>query len=123
MEPPFGPAATALLSRWSLLQGSAGRAATTVLAAATGAPTLAQVTTGPVAHDFTLTASAFDWSLMDDVAVRVWGYNGQVPEPELRVREGDTARATLPNDLPVPTTIHSHGINVRPEMDGVAGLN
>ena len=45
------------------------------------------------------------------------------PGPELRVREGDTVRITLKNELPVPTTIHWHGINVPNAMDGVAGLN
>ena len=60
---------------------------------------------------------------MADVPVRVWGYNGQMPGPELRVREGDTVRVTLRNQLPVPTTIHWHGVNVPNAMDGVAGLN
>jgi FtsP/CotA-like multicopper oxidase with cupredoxin domain len=77
----------------------------------------------PTQRNFTLTASEFDWALMDDVGVRVWGYNGQMPGPELRVREGDIVRVTLNNKLPVPTTIHWHGVNVGPAMDGVAGLS
>jgi FtsP/CotA-like multicopper oxidase with cupredoxin domain len=77
----------------------------------------------PRLHEFTLTASEFDWQLMDDTVVRAWGYNGQMPGPELRVREGDRVRVTLTNELPVPTTIHWHGINVPNAMDGVAGLN
>jgi FtsP/CotA-like multicopper oxidase with cupredoxin domain/plastocyanin len=48
-----------------------------------------------------------------------WGYNGQVPGPELRVREGDTVRVRLHNRLPVPTTIHWHGIDVPLAQDGV----
>jgi len=55
--------------------------------------------------------------------VRAWGYNGQVPGPEVRVREGDRVRVTLRNRLPVPTTIHWHGVNLPPAMDGPAGLN
>jgi FtsP/CotA-like multicopper oxidase with cupredoxin domain/plastocyanin len=74
-------------------------------------------------HEFTLTASEFDWPLMEDTVVRAWGYNGQVPGPEIRVREGDRVRITLVNELPVPTTIHWHGVNVPNGMDGVAGLN
>ena len=35
-----------------------------------------------------------------------------MPGPELRVTEGDTVQVTLDNQLPVPTTIHWHGINV-----------
>lgn len=111
------------LSRRSLLQGGAGSAATAALATVVGETTRAEATREPALHEFTLTASEFDWSLMDDVGVRVWGYNGQMPGPELRVREDDTVRVTLQNDLPVPTTIHWHGVRVRPAMDGVAGLN
>ena len=77
----------------------------------------------PQLREFTLTASAFDWDLMADATVRVWGYNGQMPGPEIRVREGDQVRVTLRNDLPVPTTIHWHGVNVPPAMDGPPGLN
>lgn len=57
------------------------------------------------------------------MTTRAWGYNGQTPGPELRVREGDLVRVVLRNTLPVPTTIHWHGVHVSPEMDGPAGLN
>lgn len=77
----------------------------------------------PQTHDFVLTAEEFDWELMPGVPVRAWGYNGQVPGPELRAREGDLIRVTLRNKLSVPTTIHWHGVHLRPEMDGPAGLN
>ncbi len=77
----------------------------------------------PQLRTFDLVASEFDWSLMADTTVRAWGYNGQVPGPELRVREGDQVRVTLRNQLPVPTTIHWHGVNLPPAMDGPAGLN
>jgi FtsP/CotA-like multicopper oxidase with cupredoxin domain len=103
--------------------------ATSALVAASGviddgtAIAFAQATPEPQTHEFTLTASEFDWELMADVPVRVWGYSGQMPGPEMRVREGDTVRVTLKNELPVPTTIHWHGINVPNAMDGVAGLN
>ncbi|MDQ3514994.1 MAG: multicopper oxidase domain-containing protein [Chloroflexota bacterium] len=60
---------------------------------------------------------------MPGSTVRAWGYNGQIPGPELRVREGDLVRITLRNDLPVPTTIHWHGVHLPPAMDGPAGLN
>jgi plastocyanin len=117
------------VSRRRLIQGSAGGVATSALVAASGvldegnAIALAQATPEPQTHELTLTASEFDWDLMADVRVRVWGYNGQMPGPELRVTEGDTVRVTLKNELPVPTTIHWHGINVPNAMDGVAGLN
>ena len=74
-------------------------------------------------RDFTLTAEAIDWERMPGMTTRAWGYNGQTPGPELRVREGDLVRVVLRNNLPVPTTIHWHGVHLAPEMDGPAGLN
>jgi plastocyanin len=114
------------VSRRGLIQGSASGIATTALATAGGVfddIELAQATAEPQLREFTLTASEFDWELTTDVTVRVWGHNGQMPGPELRVSEGDTVRVTLRNELSVPTTIHWHGINVPNAMDGVAGLN
>ena len=51
-----------------------------------------------------------------------WAYNGTVPGPELRVRQGDRVKVILINHLPAATSIHWHGINVPNEMDGVAGI-
>ncbi|WP_233256289.1 multicopper oxidase family protein [Falsiroseomonas bella] len=52
----------------------------------------------------------------------VWGFDGQVPGPELRVRQGDMLRVELRNGLPEPTTIHWHGLRVPHAMDGVPHL-
>ncbi len=52
----------------------------------------------------------------------IWGYDGQVPGPEIRVKQGDEVRATLDNGLKQPTTIHWHGIRIENAMDGVAAL-
>ncbi|HKG25279.1 MAG TPA: multicopper oxidase domain-containing protein [Thermomicrobiales bacterium] len=60
----------------------------------------------PQTRAFTLTAEEFDWDLQPGTTVRAWGYNHQVPGPEIRVREGDRVRITLVNELPVATTIH-----------------
>ncbi|UCF91128.1 MAG: multicopper oxidase family protein [Desulfobacterales bacterium] len=51
-----------------------------------------------------------------------WTYNGQVPGPEIRVREGETIRVILKNYLPEATTIHWHGVPVPNAMDGVPGV-
>lgn len=48
-----------------------------------------------------------------------WTYNGQVPGPEIRVREGEIIRVVLKNFLPEGTTIHWHGVPVPNAMDGV----
>ena len=82
------------VSRRRLIQGSAGGVATSALVAASGviddgsAMAFAPATPEPQTHEFTLTACEFDWELMADVPVRVWGYNGQMPGPELRVTRG-----------------------------------
>ncbi len=52
----------------------------------------------------------------------IWGFNGALPGPELRVRQGDMLRIELRNDLPQPTTIHWHGLRVPHAMDGVPHL-
>ena len=52
----------------------------------------------------------------------IWGYNGVVPGPMLRVRQGKELTAELVNKLPQPTTVHWHGIRIINSMDGVAGL-
>jgi len=51
-----------------------------------------------------------------------WTYNGQVPGPEIRVREGEVVRVELKNYLPEGTTIHWHGIPLQNAMDGVPGV-
>jgi FtsP/CotA-like multicopper oxidase with cupredoxin domain len=77
----------------------------------------------PQTREFTLTAEEIDWEIQPGTTVRAWAYNGQVPGPEIRVREGDLVRIKLINHLRVPTTIHWLGLDVTPAMDGVAGLN
>ncbi len=77
----------------------------------------------PTLREFTLTAEEIDWEIMPGTTVRAWAYNGQMPGAEIRVREGDRVRITLRNELPVGTTIHWHGVNLPPEMDGPVGLN
>lgn len=67
------------------------------------------------------------YTLTSDIVTRAglpdqWGFNGSVPGPELRVRQGDHVRVTLVNHLSVATSIHWHGINVPNAADGVAGV-
>lgn len=49
--------------------------------------------------------------------------NGQIPAPLLRWREGDAVTLRVTNRLPVPTSIHWHGVLVPSDMDGVPGLS
>jgi FtsP/CotA-like multicopper oxidase with cupredoxin domain len=52
----------------------------------------------------------------------VWAFNGRVPGPEIRVRQGGRARIRVENRLPEETTVHWHGIRVPNTMDGVPHL-
>lgn len=51
--------------------------------------------------------------------VPAWGYNGSVPGPILRARQGETLRVVVENDLQQPTTVHWHGLRLPNAMDGV----
>lgn len=66
-----------------------------------------------------LTASVIDWETEPGKVVEAFAYNGMVPGPQLRAEVGDKIRIILHNELPEPTTIHSHGLFVPPGMDGV----
>ena len=66
-----------------------------------------------------LTASVIQWATEPGTVVEAYAYNGMVPGPQLRAEVGDRIRIILHNELPEPTTIHSHGLLVPPEMDGV----
>ncbi|MGX4694242.1 multicopper oxidase family protein [Streptomyces sp. JNUCC 63] len=55
-------------------------------------------------------------------SVRTWTYNRAVPGEAVRVTTGDVLDLTLANHLPVATTLHSHGVRLRCDMDGVPGL-
>ena len=52
----------------------------------------------------------------------VWSYNGTVPGPEIRVRQGERLRITVENQLAEETTVHWHGLRVPNAMDGVPHL-
>ena len=51
-----------------------------------------------------------------------WSYNGAVPGPELRFRQGDRLRIEVENALDADTTVHWHGLRVPNAMDGVPHL-
>ncbi len=55
-------------------------------------------------------------------ATAVWAYDGRVPGPVLRVRQGTPVRIAVENRLDQDTTVHWHGIRLPFAMDGVPGL-
>jgi len=70
-------------------------------------------------REFRLSASPAKVNLGLGSDFTAWTYNGRVPGPEIRVREGETIRVVLKNFLPEATTIHWHGVPVPNLMDGV----
>jgi FtsP/CotA-like multicopper oxidase with cupredoxin domain len=55
------------------------------------------------------------------VRYAAWTYNGRVPGPTLRAREGERLRVHFTNGSSHPHTMHFHGIH-RDVMDGVPGI-
>jgi FtsP/CotA-like multicopper oxidase with cupredoxin domain len=68
---------------------------------------------------FDLTCRTVQWEVEPGRRVEAWTYNGQLPGPEIRVREGDRLRINVRNDLPESTAVHFHGLIVPNDMDGV----
>ncbi len=60
---------------------------------------------------------------VDGVATRAVGINGSAPAPLIRLREGQTARIRVVNDLDVDTSLHWHGLLVPFQYDGVPGVS
>jgi FtsP/CotA-like multicopper oxidase with cupredoxin domain len=91
------------------------------LAALNGHDASASVDPAP-ARTIHLEAREIDWELAPGKTVKAMAYNGQVPGPTIRTREGERLRIVLENGLSEPTTIHWHGLDVPNAMDGVPGL-
>jgi FtsP/CotA-like multicopper oxidase with cupredoxin domain len=73
-------------------------------------------------NQFTLVAKEASLSITDKFKVTAWTFNGSVPGAEIRVKQSTPVKITLKNELPEPTSIHFHGINVPNAMDGIPGV-
>jgi CopA family copper-resistance protein len=60
---------------------------------------------------------------IDGKVSRAIGINGTVPAPLVRLKEGQTARLTVINDLDEDSSIHWHGLILPFHMDGVPGVS
>lgn len=108
--------------------GSSARTMTgamgTVRAGASGPEALAQpgrpLTLGDGART-TLRAQLARWKI-DGVALPAYAYNGQIPGPQLRVRQGSTVEVAFENAIDMDTTIHWHGLRHANGSDGVPGV-
>ena len=67
---------------------------------------------------FELRPSVVRWQILPDVTVDAYAYNGQIPGPRIRIRQGDRVRINVTNALPEETTVHWHGLILPNQMDG-----
>lgn len=71
---------------------------------------------------FRLRAAPLSWEVSPGNVRQAFAYNGIVPGPVIRINEGDQVRFILQNDLPEPTALHWHGMDLPNDQDGVPGL-
>jgi len=83
--------------------------------------TTRRTASGRVIREWTLVAQDKEITVAPGISFAAWTYNGRIPGPTLRAREGERLRITFVNASEHPHTIHFHGIHPA-EMDGVPGL-
>jgi len=71
---------------------------------------------------FHVVAEEVDHAFDAGLRARCWGYNGRVNGTVIEAVEGERIRVYVTNRLPVPTSVHWHGVYLPNGMDGVAGL-
>lgn len=108
----FGPAEGPVLPLANIFQflrnfGSFERVTTIARNPNDVPPTIERNDDGVV--EITLTAKEVVGEMAEGVTVNYWTFDGTVPGPFLRVREGDTVRLMLKND---PTSLHHHSIDL-----------
>jgi FtsP/CotA-like multicopper oxidase with cupredoxin domain len=107
---------TPALHRRALLAGGAGTIAASLMPGNARAKE-------PI-HELSVVAEPGQWPLvgLHHPATAVWCYGGRVPGPDIRLRQGESARIVVENHLLEDTTVHWHGVRLPNAMDGVPGL-
>jgi FtsP/CotA-like multicopper oxidase with cupredoxin domain len=98
----------------------AGKAAAATAAGAVVSRTLpgAAVSAGEAPPDYKLRIAPLDLELAPDVKMRTIAYNGQVPGPLLRLKEGVPVKIEVSNETETPELVHWHGLAIDPINDG-----
>lgn len=69
---------------------------------------------------YELTARVVQWEVAPGRKMEAWTYNGAVPGPQIRLKQGERIKVRLKNDLPQSTSIHWHGLELADvKQDGV----
>ncbi len=72
---------------------------------------------------FHLVAEPVKQSFLPGSIIDVWGYNGSAPGPTIEIVQGDRVRLVVDNHLPEATSMHWHGFEIPPDMDGIPGVD
>lgn len=72
--------------------------------------------------EFELRCTPVKREFLPGEAMDVWGYNGTMPGPTVEAFQGDRVRFVVHNELPEPTSVHWHGLELPIQYDGVPGL-
>jgi len=59
---------------------------------------------------------------INGLRIRMYGYNGQIPGPLIKVRQGSTIFVNFTNNMDIETTVHWHGIRLENKFDGVPNV-
>ncbi|HSO20585.1 MAG TPA: multicopper oxidase domain-containing protein, partial [Desulfosarcina sp.] len=57
-----------------------------------------------------------------DSPTPVLGYNGKIPGPTIKGKQGSVLDVNVDNQLSEPTSVHWHGLRIDNAMDGVPGV-
>lgn len=80
--------------------------------------TVSTLPSGQTLREYRFIAQIKDIEVVPGIVYQAWTYNGRVPGPTIRAREGDRIRINFLNATSHPHSIHFHGIHPA-EMDGV----
>lgn len=84
-------------------------------------PTLPWTMVGGV-KEFHLIAEHVRREFLPNMWFDCWGFNGTMPGPLIEAVQGDRVRLVVHNELPEPTTVHWHGLELPIRFDGVPGV-
>src|SRR5687768_13274606 len=72
----------------------------------------------PKQVQYHLETGVFNWEIAPGKTITAWGFNRELPGPQISAQKGDLVSVTVTNRLPEPTIIHWHGIRLEAGMDG-----
>jgi FtsP/CotA-like multicopper oxidase with cupredoxin domain len=107
-----------LLGRRALLRGAQLGALS--LIAMQSARLLRAQTGSSAAADYTIRIAPTSLEIAPGKVIKTTAYNGTVPGPPLRLKEGRPVRIDVTNDSGYPNLIHWHGLKIPSLQDGAA---